>query len=52
MIKKIVTADERKRKEKRNGIIIAVIIGTIMILSTAGYFVSDFSQQKTSKIEY
>lgn len=51
-LRRIVTAEEKAKKSKRNTIIISIVLGLIMILSTAGYFVSDFSNSSTSNIEY
>lgn len=52
MISKIITPQEKERKDRRNKIIIGAILIGLMLLSTAGYAL--FSGEKTSgnKIEY
>jgi hypothetical protein len=52
MLRKLMSEAERLEKEKRNKRIAGIVLGLIMLLSTAGYFVFDFSEEKTGKVEY
>lgn len=52
MIRKIMSEAEREAKDIRNKRIMGVVLGLIMLLSTAGYFVFDFSTAKTKSIDY
>ena len=51
-LRKIITAEERDRKSKRNMTIISILLASILLLSTAGYFVFDFTNSNSGKIEY
>jgi hypothetical protein len=53
MIRKIQTKKDLEKEENKKKIIMSVVLGVIMLLSTAGYFVNDmFSDKKISvKIE-
>ncbi len=42
-VRKIVTEQEKQRKDKRNKIIIGIVLAVIMLFSTAGYFVMEFT---------
>lgn len=50
MIRRLMTEEERKKKSQRNRTIMSIILAIIMLFSTAGYFVMDFSSEKTSKV--
>jgi hypothetical protein len=52
MMRKIMSEAEREAKDIRNKRIMGVVLGLIMLLSTAGYFVFDFSGTKTKSIDY
>ena len=54
MIRKIQTKEDREKIQRRNIRIISIILGAIMLFSTAGYFISDFSQdaQTNKKVTY
>ena len=52
MIRKIMSESEREAKDTRNKRIMGVVLGLIMLLSTAGYFVFDFSTPKAKSIDY
>jgi hypothetical protein len=52
MIRKIMSKEEIERKDKRNKTIMGIILAVIMLLSTAGYFVMDFSSQKANSVKY
>lgn len=52
MIRKIMSAEELEKKEHKNKVIMSIVLGVIMLLSTAGYFVMDFSGQKLSTLSY
>jgi hypothetical protein len=51
-IHKIITQEEKERRETKNKRIMGIILGIIMLFSTAGYFVFDFSSGKTNSLEY
>ncbi len=44
--------EELERREHKNKVIMSVVLGVIMLFSTAGYFVMDFSGQTLSTIKY
>lgn len=46
------SAEELEKKEHKKKVIMSIILGVIMLFSTAGYFVMDFSGQKLSTISY
>ena len=52
MMRKIMSAEELEKKEHKNKVMMSVILGIIMLFSTAGYFVMDFSGQTSSKVSY
>lgn len=56
MIKRIISKEEQEKKHRRNMIVITVILGLIMLLSTLGYSFMSFdnsgSTGKTTKIDY
>ena len=52
-MKKILSEAERKKKQKRNGLIIAIILVGVMVLSTFGVVINSFgSKESSSKIKY
>ncbi len=52
-MRKILTQDEKEKKDTRNKIIIGVILVGIMVLSTAGYsFFSGQNEEQVKKINY
>lgn len=51
-MRKIISNDERKEKEKRNKTMIGVLLALILLFSTAGYFISDLTGGKKEKIVY
>lgn len=44
--------EDIEKKEHKNKVIMSVVLGVIMLLSTAGYFVMDFSSSQTNSIKY
>jgi len=52
MIRKLMSKEEIEKKDHRNKVIMSVVLGVIMLFSTAGYFVMDFSGQKSSTVKY
>lgn len=46
------TEGERKRKEKRNKMIVGILLVSIMVLGTAGYAFFSGSREKIEKVEY
>jgi hypothetical protein len=52
MIRKLQSKDELEKRDHRNKVIMSAVLGLIMLLSTAGYFVMDFSSQKANSIKY
>ena len=52
MIKKIITPQEKERKDKRSKIIIGVILVGLMLLSTAGYALFSGEKSQENKIKY
>lgn len=53
-MRKIISAEEKSKKDKRSKVIISVILGLIMLFSTAGYafYSADSSSKKTESIDY
>lgn len=51
-MKKIITKEEKEKRETRNKVIIGLILVAIMILSTAGYAFFSSPEEKKEKIEY
>jgi hypothetical protein len=51
-MRKILTREEHDKKDIRNKRIIGVILGLIMLLSTAGYLVMDFMGSKPEAVTY
>jgi hypothetical protein len=51
MIRKIMSQEEKDKRDLRNRRIAGIILGLIMLLSTAGYFVFDFSSGNTKRTE-
>jgi hypothetical protein len=55
MLRKIMTVEEREIKDRRNKRIIGIILGIIMLLSTAGYAFLSFEKEdnpSSRKIDY
>ena len=52
MIRKIMSREDIEKKEHKNRVIMSVVLAVIMLFSTAGYFVMDFTGQKTKTIDY
>lgn len=52
LIRKITSGEDKKKKEDRNKKIMVIILGIIMLLSTAGYFANDMFGNKPQKIDY
>lgn len=50
-MRKILSREEKEKKDIRNRRIMGIVLGLIMLFSTAGYFVFDFSTSKTNTIE-
>jgi len=48
MIRKIETQEERQKKEKKRNMIIGIILGLIMLFSTAGYAFMSFDDEDTT----
>lgn len=51
-MRKIITREERERRERKNRTIIGIILVGIMILSTAGYAFYNIKGEVIEKIEY
>ena len=53
-MQKLMTREERAKKEKRNSMIIGIILIAVMVFSTAGYalFSGERANNKNKKIEY
>jgi len=55
-IRKIMSTEELEKKSQKNKVIMSVVLAVIMLFSTAGYFVFDFTSTNeagsSSKIEY
>ncbi|MBI2630305.1 hypothetical protein HYW76_04325 [Candidatus Pacearchaeota archaeon] len=51
-MRKIITQEEREKKESRNKVIISVVIGVILILSSVGYAFYQSDSKTTQKIDY
>lgn len=52
MIRKIQSAQETQRKRERNNRIMVIILGLILLFSTAGYFASDYASTQNPSIKY
>lgn len=52
MIRKISSKEELEKKRVRNNKILVIVMGLILLLSSAGYFVSDFSTSRPNTLEY
>jgi hypothetical protein len=52
MIRKILSKEEMEKKDHKNKVIMSVVLAVIMLFSTAGYFVMDFSSSKQNTITY
>ena len=48
MIRKILTQEEKDRRDKRNKSILAFVIGIIMLLSTVGYAFFSFEDRDSN----
>jgi hypothetical protein len=46
------SAEELEKKEHKKKVIMSIVLGVIMLFSTAGYFVMDFSGQKLTTLTY
>ena len=44
--------EDIEKKDHRNKVIMSIVLAVIMLFSTAGYFVMDFSSQKANSLEY
>jgi len=51
-MRKILSQEDINKKESRNKTIISIVLALILLFSTAGYFVMDFSGAKQEKINY
>ncbi len=47
MIRRLISADEKERIEKRNKLIIVIILGTIMLISSASYAFMSFEGENS-----
>lgn len=52
MLRRIMTKEEKEKRDQKNKTIISIVLAVIMLFSTAGYFVMDFSGQKSNSIKY
>jgi len=52
MIRKIQSREELEKKRERNNKIMVIVLGLILLLSTAGYFVSDYTGSKNPTVTY
>src|SRR3989344_7336307 len=52
MIKQIISKEEKEKKQRRNSMIIGIILIAIMIFSTAGYAFFGRENKNTNQIEY
>ena len=52
MLRKIMSQEELDKKAQRNKMIIGIVLAIIMLFSTAGYFVMDFSSSKPQSIVF
>ncbi|MBM3247618.1 hypothetical protein FJZ17_03725 [Candidatus Pacearchaeota archaeon] len=52
MIRRITSREEIEKKRERNNKIIVIVLGLIMLLSSAGYFASDYASNKANSIDY
>jgi len=52
MIRKIQSAQETQKKRERNNRIMVIILGLILLFSTAGYFASDYASTQNPSIKY
>jgi hypothetical protein len=52
MIRRILSREEIQRKREKNNKIIVIILGLIMLLSSAGYFASDYASNRATSITY
>jgi len=51
-MQKILTKEERKRKEQKNQLIIGAILIGLMIVSTAGYALGNSKEDETEKVNF
>jgi len=51
-MRRITSKEEIKKKENRNRTVMGIVLAAILLLSTAGYFVSDFTGGKQGKTVY
>ena len=51
-MRKILTKEEKEKKESRNKLIIGLVLVAIMVISTAGFAFFSAPQEKVSKINY
>jgi hypothetical protein len=52
MIRKILSREEQEKRDHKKKVIMSIVLAVIMLLSTAGYFVMDFSSAKKQTLDF
>jgi len=50
MIRKIMTREEQEKKRERTNKIIVIVLGLIMLMSTAGYFANEYASGSSNNV--